>query len=145
MIVIGSVRLNVGMVLIQSKTLASSKCLDVPSGSSVVLPVLRRSGIKRHSVDRHSDRLLLQFGESRIAFRMKGHAESITLGRSCVRTPRPGELTNLMVRNPVGLDHPIPALFRYAHLRGRQRGSSARRCHNILLMAGMSEKVSRQK
>ena len=55
MIMVRPVRLNVSVVLVQAQIDLARQCLIIPSGLPVAVPILRRSGIKRHAVENYPE------------------------------------------------------------------------------------------
>ena len=103
-VVIGPVRLDVGIVFVEPEVEEAGGSLITPAGAAVIVPRLGCAGFERHTVDRHAPPPTAAAFGSGGSLGLQWHAERVALGCRGVGIATTRKGTGLVVRPAVRLD-----------------------------------------
>lgn len=107
-VVVGAVRLDVGVVVVDAEIDRPRQGLILPL--RVAVPPLRGKWVKHHPVHSHAKGLHGELGGLTGNLGLSRHLEGVVLRGDRIRIPAPGKLPDIVVRNAVGADDALPAI-----------------------------------
>ena len=108
---IGAIGLDVSIILIEAQINLSGKRLVPPAGAAVVLPVLRRARVERHTVQGDTETHPAPHRHRPVRRnRVHRHPVGMALGRNRIGVSPVRKCADIMLRYPVRPDYPHIAI-----------------------------------